>query len=204
MEMISGNLQGLCGAEATAGRESRIADHPGFEIPLFPPAKPASVATDVRRTKGRRRPCWATGDIITGMRSWSCDCVRCIAVWIFQHALVSVEFFRDTGIHGRRFLTVLSFVLLTGFILLGCSVSKIFFEQDRVSSVAFINCICQVADEWDQTDKEVNDDVEHHPGVELVGKSSIDVLAIANHHHGQRGVEAVSNTAHSQSAVQGG
>lgn len=67
-------------------------------------------------------------------------------------------------------------------------------KNDRVSGVAFVHCICKVADEGNKTNDKVDEDIDHHHHAQVRWESALDLLAISHDHHGQGSVAGITDT----------
>lgn len=66
-------------------------------------------------------------------------------------------------------------------------------QDDRISGVALVHCICDITDEGDQTDDKVNDHIDHHHGTQARWKTTLDSFTVLHHHHRQCSVASIAN-----------
>jgi len=86
----------------------------------------------------------------------------------------------------RVYLTALSDPLLSSF-------SQLILQQDHILGIALVSRIRQVTDERDETNDEVDDDVQLHLGTCARFEGRFDLAAGAEYHQGKEHVCHVSN-----------
>lgn len=80
--------------------------------------------------------------------------------------------------------------------------SQVFFQDNSVTGVAFVHCICEVPYKWDEADDEVNDHVDHHCRSKACWKPSVDVAARFHNHKGKQGIKYIADTSETLAAEQ--
>jgi hypothetical protein len=86
-----------------------------------------------------------------------------------------------------------------GTTCLGCThqtllatLAQLFLQQDDISSVAFVHRVGKIADEWNEADDEVDEDVKLHPEFDSAVQGRLDRADCAIHHQGQEKVPDVT------------
>lgn len=69
-----------------------------------------------------------------------------------------------------------------------------FLQQHCVSCIALVQGVCDVAEEWDEADHKVDNDVELHLTLDRRGKTAVDTLAGSEDHVCHHEIESVTGT----------
>lgn len=69
-----------------------------------------------------------------------------------------------------------------------------FLEKDRVSRVAFENCVCKITDERNQPDNKVDNNIYGHHHAQGRRKATFNLLTVSHDHHGKCCVACVADT----------
>lgn len=171
-------------------------------LPLARPAKPPAGATTITGLLCARRPGWLAGGIVCVSGSWH----RMLAVIrrriLYYAALLLVPLLRKTVVNDSFLLSVFNSrkVMSSSLLLDGLStlLAQMLFQDDSISGVALVHSICNVTNEGNQADEEVDDHVDQHHHAQTGWESTIDLLAVSHDHQGKRGVSGVSDAIEGQ------
>lgn len=102
--------------------------------------------------------------------------------------MVSIIFIRETDVFDWTSVPFLPRNRLRAFL------SQMALKDNGVSRVAFIDGVCNVANEGNQSDKEVNNDIDDHFHAKAGRETPIDVFAVVHHHHCQPTICGIADT----------
>lgn len=121
---------------------------------------------------------------------------------LYHAALLLVPFLWKAVIDNSFWLSVfngrkvLSFSLLLD--CLGALFTKVLFKNDGISCVALVHCIRDIANERNEADEEVDDDIDKHHHAQTRWKSTVDLFAFSHDHQGKCGVSSISDAIEGQ------
>lgn len=157
-----------------------------FHVPgLLFPAKPAPLRAI---TPGLR--CGLRPGRVVGITSGIQDSIFSLVKFVRQAPVdILIRFpWASSSVNTGSWLHWLARKRTTAFL------SQVFLQNDRVSRVAFIYRVCEISEERNEANDEIDQEIEHHRDSKTRWETTVDFFAGVDDHHRKRSVSYIAKT----------